>query len=93
MSLFHNANFFGSRIIHILYTGCAKIKKNNSGAKGLRVKVYGKGKGHPRADHEGAEGVQRCSSAISLTSALDWGGWSSPRPGRFISGKDLVPTV
>jgi hypothetical protein len=33
---FHNANLFGSCIIHILYTGCAKIKKkNNSGAKGL----------------------------------------------------------
>ena len=26
-SLFHNANFFGSCIIHILYTGCAEIKK------------------------------------------------------------------
>jgi len=23
--LFHNANLFGSCIIHILYTGCAKI--------------------------------------------------------------------
>ena len=34
-SLFHNANLFGSSIIHILYTGCAEIKKNNSGAKGL----------------------------------------------------------
>ena len=34
-SLFHNANLFVSCIIHILYTGCAKIKKNNSGAKGL----------------------------------------------------------
>ena len=35
-SLFHNANLFGSCIIHILYTGYAKIKKkNNSGAKGL----------------------------------------------------------
>jgi len=34
-SLFHNANLYGSCIIHILYTGCAKIKKNNSGAKGL----------------------------------------------------------
>ena len=34
-SLFHNANLFGFCIIHILYTGCAKIKKNNSGAKGL----------------------------------------------------------
>ena len=35
-SLFHNANLFGSCIIQILYTGCAKIKKNNSGAKRLR---------------------------------------------------------
>ena len=26
-SLFHNSNVFGSRIIHILYTECAKIKK------------------------------------------------------------------
>jgi len=33
-SLFHNAKLFGSCIIHILYTGCAKIKKK-SGAKGL----------------------------------------------------------
>ena len=33
-SLFHNSNVFGSCIIHILYTGCAKIKKkNNSAAK------------------------------------------------------------
>ena len=36
-SLFHNANFFGSCIIHILYTGCAE--KNNSGAKGLMVTI------------------------------------------------------
>ena len=34
-SLFHNSNVFGFYIIHILYTGCAKIKKNNSGAKRL----------------------------------------------------------
>jgi len=27
-SLFHNSNVFGSYIIHILYTGRAKIKKN-----------------------------------------------------------------
>ena len=39
-NLFHNANLFGSCIIHILYTGCAKIKKkNNSGAKGLIAKT------------------------------------------------------
>jgi len=34
-SLFRNSNLFGSCIIHILYTECAKIKKNNSGAKSL----------------------------------------------------------
>jgi len=33
-SLFHNSNVFGSCVIHILYTGCAK---NNSGAKSLRA--------------------------------------------------------
>ena len=31
-SLFHNADLFGSCIIHILYTGCAEIKKNSSSA-------------------------------------------------------------
>ena len=34
-SLFHNSNVFGSCIIHILYTGCAKIKKKSF----LRQKV------------------------------------------------------
>jgi len=34
-SLFHNSNLFVFRIIHILYKECAKIKKNNSGAKRL----------------------------------------------------------
>ena len=41
-SLFYNANLFGSCIIHILYTGCAKTKKkNNSGARGLMTESYG----------------------------------------------------
>jgi len=39
--LFHNSNVFGSCFIHILYTGCAKIKKNNSGAKRLNSSVSG----------------------------------------------------
>ena len=37
-SLFHNSNVFGSCIIRILYTGCAKTKKNNSGSKRLILK-------------------------------------------------------
>jgi hypothetical protein len=28
-----------------------------------------------------------------MTSALDMGGWSTPRPGRFTPGKDPVPIV
>jgi hypothetical protein len=34
-SLFHNSKISFSYIIHILYTGCVKIQKNNSGAKWL----------------------------------------------------------
>ena len=33
-SLFHNSNVFGSCIIHILFTGCAKIKKIIPAPKG-----------------------------------------------------------
>jgi len=39
-SLFHNSNVFDSCVIHILYTGCAKTKKNNSGAKRLILVMY-----------------------------------------------------
>jgi len=53
----------------------------------------GKDKGHPGKDHEGPEGEQRYSSNLSLTPALDGGGWLTPRPGRFTPGKDPVPAV
>ena len=42
-----------------------------------------KGKAHPRSGHEGREGEKRYSSTLSLTSALDAGGWLTPRSGRF----------
>ena len=32
-------------------------------------------------------------STLSLTSALDGCGWSTPRPGRFSAGKDPLPIV
>ena len=35
-SLFHNGNLFGSCIIRILYTGCAKIKKIIPAPKGFK---------------------------------------------------------
>jgi hypothetical protein len=50
--------------------------------------IKGKGKVLPRTDHEGPEGEYRYSSTLSLTSALDEGGWSTPRPGRFTPGKE-----
>ena len=46
-----------------------------------------KGKLHPRTGNEGPEGEQRYSSTLSLTSAPDEGGWTTPCPSRFISGK------
>ena len=33
------------------------------------------------------------SSTFSLTSALDEGGWSKPRPGHFIPGKETRNSV
>ena len=33
------------------------------------------------------------SYTVSLTSELEWGGWSTLRPGRFTFGNDPVPIV
>jgi hypothetical protein len=35
----------------------------------------------------------RYSSTLSVTSLLDCGGWSTPRPGHFISGKETRHTL
>jgi len=50
-SLFHNSNLFGSCIIQILYTGCAKIKKNNYGVKRLNTLLYGNVQGPTDCGH------------------------------------------
>jgi hypothetical protein len=60
---------------------------------GRKVRVKAKGKVHPRTGHEDPKGEQRYNSTLSLTSALDWGGWSTPRPGRFTPAKNPVPIV
>jgi hypothetical protein len=54
----------------------------------LKNTQTGKGKVHPTAGHEGPEVEKRYNSNISLTSALEGGGWSTPRPGRFTPGKE-----
>ena len=48
-------------------------------------------KGHPGTAHEGPEGEQMYGATLSLTSALNGGGCSTPRPGCFTHGKDPVP--
>jgi len=55
--------------------------------------ILSKGKVYSRSGHEGPEGKQRYSSALSLTLALDSGGWSTACPGCFTLGKELVPIV
>jgi len=62
---------------------CAKDKKN------LLLLHISKGKVtvRPRRGHEGPEGEEKYMSSLSLTSALDGGGWSTPHPGRFTPGK------
>ena len=57
------------------------------------IKGKGKGKILPRTGQEGPEGEQMYSSTLPSTSALDWGGLSTPRPGRFTPRKDPVPIV
>jgi len=55
--------------------------------------IDNEGKVHSRTGHDGPEREQWYSSIPSLTPALDWGGWTTPQPCRFIPGKDPVPTV
>jgi len=50
--------------------------------------IIGKGKTHPRTGHQGPEGEYRYSSTFSLTSALNGGEWSTPRPGRSTPKKE-----
>ena len=59
----------------------------------VSIIIRAKGKGHPRTGHEGPEVEQMYSSSLSLTSALDAGGQSTPRPGHLTPGKDPVPII
>jgi hypothetical protein len=43
---------------------------------------------HLRTGHDGQEGEYRFNCTLSLTLALEAGGWSTPRPGRFTPGKE-----
>jgi len=43
---------------------------------------------HPLTHHEAPEEEKKYSSALSLTLAVDWGGWSIPHPGHFTPKKE-----
>ena len=57
------------------------------------LKGKGKGKVHPRRDHERPEGEQRFSCILSLTSTLDGEGGQHHAPAALPPGKDSVPIV
>ena len=59
----------------------------------MSAKGKGKGKVRPVTGHEDPEGEWRYSSTLSLTLALEEGGWSTPHPGLLTLGKGPVPIV
>jgi hypothetical protein len=61
-----------------IVTGCKSLGVNFSLEQAMKAQ-------------RGSRGID--SSTISLTSALDGGGWSTPRPGRFTPRNDPVPIV
>jgi len=52
-----------------------------------------KAKDRPTAGHERPEGKLKYSSTLSLTSALNAGGWSVPRSSRFTPRNNPAPIV
>ena len=52
-----------------------------------KVKVKVKGKVYPRTGHKGPKGEYRYICTLSLNSAIDGCGWSTPRHHRFTPGK------
>ena len=58
----------------------------NSRQKNRELKV--KVEFHPLTHHEGPKEEKKHSSALSLTLAVDWGGWSIPYPDCFTPKKE-----
>jgi hypothetical protein len=69
-------------------TAYSRRQHSSANVFNKRVTIKKKGKVLPRTDHEDPEGEERYSSTLSLTLALDEGGWSNPRPYRFTPGKE-----
>ena len=67
-TLFHNSNVFGSCIINILYTGCAKTKNIIPAPKGKNVKLQQTG--NVRISNIEARPCNHCCSAKAVSVLL-----------------------
>jgi hypothetical protein len=73
-------------ILHVALYCFVEMKTQQKSYKTTRRHVLEDiNKVHPTTGHEGPEGEYRHTSTLSLTSALDGGGWLS-RPDRFTPG-------
>jgi hypothetical protein len=61
---------------------------NGSDLRPPKSEIY-KGKFHPRKSHEDPTGEKTYISILSLNSALDESGWSTPHHGRLTPRKDV----
>jgi hypothetical protein len=89
----YSETFYGPPDHRLWYDGSSQYNVCAIGQLVCKGKGKVKGKGHPRTGHEGPEREQRYSSTLSLTSALDEGGWLTSRPGHFTPGEGPVPIV
>jgi len=72
----------------LIYNMCVICFGSFSGHRPARqYKFNGKGKIHSRGPTRAQRGDRRIALPFLFTSALDEGGWSTPRPGRFIPWK------
>ena len=81
-----------SKITNIIQRTSHQIRLPRSGKTIGKLSIYciykSKGEVHPRTGHEGSWREQRYSSTLSLTSALERGGWSTQPLGLFTLGKE-----
>ena len=85
-----SVDFDTSGQLRIIYS--AFVKKNVEKWE-YNEAVKGKGKGSPYNRQLRPRRSVEVQLYPFMTSALRWGGWSAPRPGRFTVGKDPVPIV
>ena len=69
-----------------MFKSSGGVEPSSSVSVVVNGKSEKKGKFHPITCHEGTGGSGGIALLFSVTLALDGGGWSTPRPGRFAPG-------